>query len=173
MDQKTKRLFIIKNMIYTLAVLLAYVLQETPALFEIRGVRPVLVISAVTVIAMLEGEFSGGLFGLLGGILCDISAAHISGVAALFFLVLGCTCGLLVIYLIQPNIKTAFLLSGGFTLIYGLAAHYLIYGLWGYEGASRLLLFKTLPCAVYTAAAGALLFIPARRLHMAFEEAAK
>ena len=171
MDQKTKRLIVIKNLIYTLSVLLAFILQETPVLFEIREVRPVLVIAVVTVIAMFEGEFAGGLFGLLGGLLCDTAAAHIFGVASIFFLVLGCGCGLLVIYLIQPNRKTAFLLAFGFALIYGLASHYLIYGLWGYEGASQLIVAKTLPSALYTALAAALLLWPARKFHEYFEEA--
>lgn len=171
MDQKTKRLIVIKNLICTLAVLIAFILQETPALFEIREVRPVLVIAVVTVIAMFEGEFAGGLFGLLGGLLCDIAAAHIFGVASIFFLVLGCGCGLLVIYLIQPNRKTAFLLAFGFALVYGLASHYLIYGLWGYEGASQLILEKTLPGALYTALAAAILLWPMRKFHEYFEEA--
>ena len=132
MEQKTLRLFLWKNFIYTLLILLAYLLQETPALFPV-ALRPVLVISMVTAIAMNEGEFSGGLFGLFGGLLCDPAVFHIFGAASIFFLVLGCGCGLLIIYLIQPTVRSAFLLSGSFALIYGLAAHYLIYGMWGYE----------------------------------------
>lgn len=171
MDQKTKWLIIAKNLICVLAVLLAYILQETPALLAIKEVRPVLVISVVTLIAMFEGEFAGGLFGLFGGLLCDTAAAHIFGVASIFFLVLGCGCGLLVIYLIQPNEKTAFLLAGGFALVYGLVSHYLIYGLWGYEGAARLILVNTLPGALYTASSAALLLKPMKKFHDYFEEA--
>lgn len=121
LEQKTLRLFLWKNFIYTLLILLAYLLQETPALFP-AALRPVLVISMVTAIAMNEGEFSGGLFGLFGGLLCDTAVFHIFGAASIFFLVLGCGCGLLIIYLIQPTVRSAFLLSGSFALIYGLAA---------------------------------------------------
>lgn len=170
MEQKTLRLFIIKNIIYTVLVLVCFILQETPRLLAIGDVRPIIVISAVAAIAMNEGEFSGGLFGLLGGVLCDTAAFHIFGVAPTFFLILGCVCGLLVIYLIQPNIKTAFLLSGGFALIYGVVAHYLIYGLWGYTGANKLLIVRTFPCAVYTAIFGMGIFMFVRWIHDRFEE---
>lgn len=173
MEQKTFRLFIIKNVIYTVIVLIAYILQETPRLLALGNIRPIIVIAVVTAIAMNEGEFSGGLFGLLGGVLCDTAAFHIFGVAPIFFLVLGCTCGLMVIYLIQSNVRTAFLLTGGFTLIYGFVAHYLIYGIWGYAGANRLLLVRTLPCALYSAAFGIPAFLFVRYLQSWFEERAK
>lgn len=170
MEQKTLRLFIIKNVIYTVLVLMCYILQETPRLLVVGNVRPIVVISAVTAIAMNEGEFSGGLFGLFGGVLCDTAAFHIFGVAPIFFLTLGCVCGLLVIYLIQPNVRTAFILSGGFALVYGVVAHYLIYGLWGYAGANRLLFIRTLPCAVYTALWGMVAFVFVRWINERFEE---
>lgn len=172
MEQKTLRLFIFKNMIYTALILVCYIVQETPRLLVIGTVRPVLVISVITAIAMLEGEFAGGLFGLLGGVLCDTAAFHIFGVAPMFFLIIGCACGLLIIYLIQPNVKTAFLLCGGFALIYGFIAHYLTYGIWGYVGANRLLLTKTLPCAVYTAVFGMVAFLLVRWIYDYFEEKA-
>lgn len=172
MEQKTLRLFIWKNLIYTLLILLAYLLQETPALFP-EPLRPVLVISMVTAIAMNEGEFAGGLFGLFGGLLCDTAVFHIFGVASIFCLVLGCGCGLLIIYLIQPTVRSAFLLSGAFALIYGLAVHYLIYGMWGYDGAGRLLLTRTFPSAVSTAVFGMGCFWIVQKIHLGFEEAAR
>ncbi len=170
MEQKTLRLFIFKNVIYTILVLIGYILQETPRLLVVGNVRPVLVIAVISAIAMIEGEFAGGLFGLFGGVLCDTAAFHIFGVAPIFFLILGCACGLLVIYLVQPNVKTAFLLCGGFALIYGVIAHYLIYGIWGYAGANRLLLIKTLPSAAYTALFGVAAFLLVRWIHDRFEE---
>ncbi len=173
MEQKTLRLFIWKNLVYTLLILLAYLLQETPAPLLSPSLRPVLVISMVTGIAMNEGEFSGGLFGLFGGLLCDTAVFHPFGVASLFFFILGCGCGLLIIYLIQPTVKSAFLLCGGFALTYGLAVHYLIYGMWGYEGAGRLLLTRTIPSAISTALFGMGCFWLIQAIHLRFDEAAR
>ena len=90
MEQRTFRLMLSKNLIYTLLVLLCYVVQETPGLASLWDIRPTIVIGAVVAIAMIEGEFSGALFGLLGGILCDTAAFHLFGIATMLFLVLGC-----------------------------------------------------------------------------------
>lgn len=164
MDQKQKRLFIIKNVIYTLLMLCCYILQETPGLLEFFGVRPMLIIAIVVCIAMFEGEFFGGLYGLFGGILCDTAAFHFFGIASVLFLILGCGCGLLIIYLVQPNRRTAFLLTAAFSFVYGIISHYLIYGMWGYDGASMLILSKTIPCAIYTAVASVLIYMLMTRL---------
>ena len=168
MDQKQKRIFIIKNIIYTVLLLICYILQETPSLLDFFGVRPILVIAVIVGIAMTEGEFFGGVYGLFGGLLCDTAAFHFFGIASVLFLILGCGCGLLIIHLVQPNSKTAFLLSGAFSLIYGVISHYLIYGMWGYEGSSMLLITRTVPTAVYTAAAGVLIHIMLTKLQKRF-----
>lgn len=154
MDTRTKRLFILKNVIYVLAVTAAYVLQETPKMLEIAGVRPNLVIAAVVAIAMTEGEFTGGLYGLLGGILCDTAAFHIFGAASIVFSVLGCGCGLVTVYLVRSHWRTVVMLNAAFGLIYGTVSHYLIYGMWGYQGAGMIFLTRVLPSVVFTAAFG-------------------
>ncbi len=169
MDSKTKRLFILKNLIYTLVLILAYILQETPVLLEVMGLRPNLVIAAVTAVAMTEGEFSGGLYGLFGGILCDTAAFHIFGVASILFTVLGCGCGLVTVYLIRSNWRSALLMNFLFAFIYGSVSHYLIYGMWGYQGAGMLYLTKTLPSAVYTAALGIPVFFLLQNIDKRFK----
>ena len=162
MDTRTRRLFILKNLIYTLALILAYILQETPGAFVIAGVRPNLVIAAVVAAAMTEGEFSGGLYGLLGGILSDTAAFHIFGAGSILFTVLGCGCGLVTNYLIRSNWRTAVLMNAVFAFIYGTVSHYLIYAMWGYDGSDMLFLTKTLPSVVYTAAFGVLFYFAAQ-----------
>ncbi|MEG2174189.1 MAG: hypothetical protein RR135_01725 [Oscillospiraceae bacterium] len=168
MEQRTLRLLLLKNILYTFLLLVCYIAQETPDLLTLWGICPLPVIGVITAIAMVEGEFSGGLFGLLGGILCDTAAFHIFGVASIFFLVLGTGIGLLIICLVQPNIKSSFLLTGVFAFIYGLACHYLLYGLWGYEGSAILLLRQTLPSALLTALWGVALFWMVRAIRRSF-----
>ena len=158
MEQKARKQYTAKNLIYSLLLIMSYVLQETPGFLQIKEVRPILVIGVIVAIAMQDGELAGGLYGLFGGILCDMAAFHLFGVASMFFLVLGCCCGLLIIYLVQPNRRSAFLLTFVFALIYGVISYYLIYGMWGYEGAHKLILTKTLPCALYTAFSGIIMF---------------
>jgi len=172
-DTRTRRLFILKNLIYTLVMIFAYVLQETPGAFSIGEVRPNLVIAVVVAIAMTEGEFSGGLYGLLGGILCDTAAFHIFGAASIIFATLGCGCGLVITYLVRSNWRTAFLMNILFAFVYGISSHYLIYGMWGYQGATMLFITKTLPSVVYTAAFGIFMYVTAQYNDKRFKEAAK
>ena len=167
MEQRTLRRFVLKNIVYTLVILICYIVQETPGL-EPFGIRFVPVISAVSCIAMLEGEFSGGIFGLFAGVLCDSSAFHIFGVASILFLVLGVACGLAVIYLIQCNIRGAALLTFGFALIYLLIDYYIIYGMWGYEGAVRLIWTNVLPAVSLTVLCSVPMFYFIKKIHLYF-----
>ena len=162
MDTRTRQLFILKNLIYTLALIAVYVLQETPLALSIGGVKPNLVIAAVVAIAMAEGEFSGGLYGLLGGILCDTAAFHIFGAASILFAAMGCGCGLITVYLVRSHWRTAFLMNLLFAFVYGTASHYLIYGMWGYQGAGMLYLTETLPAVIYTSVLGVLAYFAAQ-----------
>jgi hypothetical protein len=132
MDGRTRGLFILKILIYALLIISCYILQEIPGLLEIWHVRPVLVIGAFVAIAMTEGEFYGGLYGLLGGILCDTASFHFFGVASILFLILGTASGLLVIYLIHPRPLSALLITAACTFIYSGSAYYLLYGMWDY-----------------------------------------
>ena len=171
MEQKTLKLLIIKNITYTLFILLSYIVQETPGIFS--HIHPVIVLSAVISIAMNEGEFSGGLYGLLGGLLCDTAAFHMFGVASIFFSILGCTGGLLVIYLVHPNVKSAALMSAAAAFIYSSVSYYIIYGMWGYEGSEIFYIVKSASSSVSTAVFGALIFILIRKIKLLFEKMAK
>lgn len=151
MEQRLRKLLLFKNAIYAVLLIICFVLQETPALWSIYAVRPNIVIAFITVLAMYEGEFSAAVYGLFGGLLCDMAAFHLYGVATLFFIFLGCFSGLAIIYLMQQNKRIAFLLTFGCALAYGLVTYFLIYGLWGYDNAAVLLLVRTLPSALYSA----------------------
>lgn len=151
MEQRILKYVLPKNVLYTLVILVCYIAERTPEMLTLFGIRPSLVSACVVVIAMLEGEFAGGVFGLFAGTLCDITAFHIYGIASILYLVMGVGCGLLVIHLMQENLQTVLLLTFLFSLLYGLACYYLIYGMWGYEGASSMIIVNTLPTAALSA----------------------
>lgn len=76
-------------------------------------------------IAMFEKEISGMFFGLLTGILWDISSPVTDGVFALFFTLTAFTCGLLTHYIFRNSLKAAavfttaeFVLFCGVSLIF-------------------------------------------------------
>jgi cell shape-determining protein MreD len=173
MDGRTRGLLILKGLIYALLIISCYILQEIPGLLEVWHVRPVLVIGAFVAIAMTEGEFYGGLYGLLGGILCDTAAFHFFGVASILFLILGTASGLLVIYLIHPRPISALLITAACTFIYSGSAYYLLYGMWDYPDSPYLFWTGTMPGVVYSALWGILLFLAAVRIRAFFDSRLK
>ena len=83
---------------------------------SVFGIKPNLVIPAVVCIAMVEGEFVGGLLGALGGMLLDLGAFSVFGFYSIQLLVICVAIGLLVIYLMKNNLLSAAILFGGTAL---------------------------------------------------------
>ena len=98
-----------KHLIYCFGLIFCYVLQTTPGFLQIFGVKPFLVIPAVIAIAMQEGEFTGALYGALGGMLCDMGANTFYGFYTLTLFLYGAAVGLALIYLMKNDRKTAVL----------------------------------------------------------------
>lgn len=160
MEKKTW-LIACKHCAYALMLLLLFLIQEAPSV-TLFGVRGVPVAGLFVAVAMLEDEMAGAFFGLAAGILCDTASAQVFGVASVLFLVLGCTVGLLVMYMVNSCPRSALLMSGTAGLLYGLVTHYLLYGFWDYAGSGVLLLTQTLPSALLTAGWGFLLYYAVR-----------
>ncbi|MEG2144337.1 MAG: hypothetical protein RRY40_03295, partial [Oscillospiraceae bacterium] len=89
MENKALKYLCLKNLCYVLALILAFALGEIPSGI-IFGVRALPAIPIVTAISMTEGDFYGGIYGFLAGVLMDTYAAHIFGIASIVFTILGC-----------------------------------------------------------------------------------
>lgn len=158
-----------KYLAYSLLFLLLYVLQSTPGLFGVLGVRPVLLIPAAVTLAMYEGGFTGGLFGALAGMLCDLGAFSFYGLYSLLLLCCSAAAGLLVVYLMRRTLRVAMLLTGASALLCGLLRFYFDYVLWGYTGISDIFWEQCVPMTIYTAAVSPLFFYLFRRMDRHFE----
>ena len=144
-----------KHLTYTLLLMGLYVLQATPGFLMVLGIKPLLVLPAVVCIAMQEGEYLGGIYGMVGGMFCDLSSFTYFGFNALLFLLMGVGIGLLVEYLLNNSAINALLLTLGAMVIKGLVEFFFMYGIWGYEGAGLIYLNKMIPTLIYSA-----LFVP-------------
>lgn len=72
--------------LYAAELLLLFVLQETPGLMPmLMGVKPMLVLSAVLTMAMLEDGIPAMMLGLFSGLLCDLGGGSPMGYHALVF----------------------------------------------------------------------------------------
>lgn len=163
-------ILIVKYFVLTLSFILIFIVQSTPGILQIMGVKPILLIPAMVSVAMYEGEFVGGVFGLLAGMLCDLGAFSFYGLYSMLLLLAGVFTGLMVIYWMHRSHRTALLLVFCTAALCGLIRFYFDYGLWQYEGITRLFLEQTLPGLVYTVIATPVFFWFYGRIERFFDE---
>lgn len=169
MNNKSK-ILIIKYALYVLVMILLYVLQTTPRFLTILDVKPNFVIPAAVCIAMLEGEFIGGLYGALAGILCDLGGRMLFGFNAIIIMA-SCVCvGLLFIYLLRPGVINFVLLVTGTMLLRGLLEYLLGFVMWNFENVWMVLAYMILPAVLYTSAVSPLIYYLFRWMNGKFEE---
>lgn len=159
-----------KYTVYVLIMAALYVLQSTPGLLAVSGIKPNLVIPAAVAIAVCEGEFIGGVFGTLAGILCDYGAPSLFGFNAMILLVCCVAVGLLTIYLLRPTVVNFMILLAASLLIRGLLDYLLNFYMWGYENVQLLLTGQVLPGILYSLLPAPLAYLVFSRLYEHFEQ---
>ena len=163
------KVYVLKYALYTFLFMIFAVWQSTIGLFEIFGVRPITIVPCVIAIAMFDGELIGGIFGAIGGVFCDGVLGYMVGYNGIFLLVMGTLIGLLVIYYVQNNLKTAIYFCSVVILIKGLLEWSLGYVIWGYGDNLFMLLQGTLPWCLYTIMVTPIFYILFKHLHLFFE----
>lgn len=132
-------------------VLFLYLFQVTPRLLpSIGGVLPVPLVPLTIVIAMREYEGAGAAFGLVCGLLMDITSASSMGSHAILLLLLGFFSSLLVNSLLNDTLRTALLLGATGTAIYCITHWIVTCVLSGLQGTVGFLFHRYLPVFVYT-----------------------
>ena len=160
---------VLKYVLYSLIIVLLAVLQSTPGFLSVAGIKPIFTIPAAICIAVLEGEFAGGIFCAAAGLFCDVSGAEIFGFNGLVAMLMGVSAALLVIYYMKRKLISAVLLCLAAMLIRRILSFFLFYGQWGYERVWILFLRQTLPVAVYSAAFSVLFYLLFNRIKSRFE----
>lgn len=148
--EKRKLLIRSRYLVYGAVFVFLYVLQCMPGFLEIGGVRPILLIPAAVTLAMFEGEFVGGLYGALAGLLCGLSSPMVFGFDGLLLLCLCVVSGLLVIYLLRRTLMTAYLLVGVSVTSRCCPAYFFSYAIWGYENSGDIFWHSTVWMILYT-----------------------
>jgi cell shape-determining protein MreD len=171
MINNAKLINTLKHVTYCVIFIVLYILQSTPGMLMIAGVKPVLLIPAAITLAMLEGEFVGGCYGAFAGLLCDIGGALIFGFNGFLTFLCCVGVGLLIIYLMRSTWVTCLLFVAVFMLIRGGLEFLFDFGMWGYEGAGEVFLSKALPSAIYSTLTAPLLFWLFGKIGKGFEAA--
>lgn len=163
-------IYFAKYLIYAGILFVLYVLQTSLDFIGVFDVKPNLVAPAAIGIAVFEGEFLGGLYGALAGVLCDLGGFNLFGFNAIILLISCVGVGLLIIYMLRPTVINYVLLAAGILLIRGLLDFLFNYVMWGYDNAHILLLSRILPTVLYSAAISPLLYYLFGFLHRRFQE---
>jgi hypothetical protein len=158
MDARQTRILILKHLSFILLIVVLSVVQGAPSLLKWKAVCPIPLVACSTAIAIREGPFEGGLYGLLAGIITDTWAFHFLGLASLIFLSLGVAAGVLTRLLLHSSYTSAALISAAAAFFYGFLAHQFIFSLWGYEGSQILYWQSLLPSSLFTGVWGVVLF---------------
>ncbi len=142
-------------MIYGAVIVLTTLLQSSNVGFPaILGARPFLLLPLVVSIAMHEREIPAAVFGVVTGIMWDVTSAK-EGFSALVLMLLSVTCSVLISHIMRNNIITAFVLGAGALATYQVLYIFVNIILSGAGGGLRLLFTFYLPSFVYT-----IVFIP-------------
>ena len=165
---RTTKILVFKHAVYVFFLLFCYILQTTPDLFVLAGVKPILVIPFAVVIAMQEGEFVGCIYGAVAGLLHDVNSSALFGYNALISAVCCTLIGLCVIYLVRYNLLGCLMFVSVTLFIQESIAFLFAYGMWGHEQVWKLYVFYTLPTILYSVLATIPIFAVLRWLFYRF-----
>ncbi|MEG2295273.1 MAG: rod shape-determining protein MreD [Oscillospiraceae bacterium] len=150
---------IFKHACYFIIVIIVFLAQTTPRFLEVFGIKPFLLLPLVVSIAMFEGEFIGGIYGAVAGLLLDYSATTYFGFNAMLFMV-GCVLvGLLIIHLMQRNGFNCMFFCASILLVRGILELFFRHIIWGNTGVGILFLGNTIPTIIYSVCFAPLFFI--------------
>ena len=140
----------VRVIVYSIELLVLYVLQSTSFLPAFDGARPLLLVCAAMMIALFEGDVTGMVFGVAAGLLIDMGGDEVLGFHALLLGVCGYVLGSMTMELFRTNLLVAMLAALPVcALVCGLEWVF-CYWLQGYNGAVYVLQTHYLPKAVYT-----------------------
>lgn len=141
----------VKYLVYSLELLILFVLQGTPGLIPpILGVKPVLVLGAVITIALLEPEVPALFFGLGAGLLLDLGVGSSFGLSAMITAALCCMVSVLVKKKIHVTLFSG-MTTGAMVLLVAILLDWLFrYVLAGYALPALALVDQFLPRYLYT-----------------------
>lgn len=165
---KRRRIVIFKYILYTIILVILYIIQTDPHLLYIEGIKPILVLSYAVCIAMMDGELAGGLFGLFAGLLCDTGGIIIFGFQSLIYMSACVAVGLIVIHFMQPSLTNSLIFVSVILAIRLLLEFFFYYVMWGYSQNNLILTRKLFPVLLYTVAITPLIYYLVKKMHFYF-----
>lgn len=164
-----KTAVVLKYVIYVVIILALFVMQNTPGMMQIMGIRPSFLLSAAVVFSMYEGEFSGAILAMICGLFWDFGSGGLTGSNGILFLIFGVGIGLLTTHLLRQTLGTALICCTAATLIQTLINFVFTYLIWNQAQSGMFFLTKLLPAAVYSIILSPLIYLLIRFVFKKFQ----
>lgn len=141
----------VRFLAYTIEIIVFFVLERIPNLLpSVNGVRPIILVPIVILIALFEGPNVGVVFGFFAGLLLDVGATGTFGFYAVAMTCLGFLVGNVAQKIIKFNLITSVAVAIAFTAAFYFA-HFLFKFLFlGYADAIFSIFNHYLVAMLYT-----------------------
>lgn len=151
---------LMRYLAYSLEIFILFMLQQTPGLFpEIFGARPVLLIPAAIMIAMLEPQMPAVAFGVYSGLMMDFGFGGILGINALIMVFLCYAVSTISQTVLRVNLGTAIITAVWTTAVFILLNWFFQYFLKGYTAPLYALTSRYFPRFCYTVLLSPIIFL--------------
>ncbi|WMJ21863.1 rod shape-determining protein MreD [Paludicola sp. MB14-C6] len=135
---------------YYAALIILYVLQTTPRLFQIFETKPVFILALAVAVSMFEEVMPSAVFCMITGLLWDVSSDKLLGFNAIILLICGVFISLICIYYLHTKIANALMFCSAVALLQGLIDYLFYYAAWNHSNSYMVLVLDILPTALYT-----------------------
>ncbi len=107
----------LKWFLYFASLILFFILQSTPHLFEVQKTRPLLVLPLIICISCFEHRLATIFLAIFAGFLCDFSSYNFLGFYALSITAFSAISLILTRFLLKTNLLTSIFLVMIFTIL--------------------------------------------------------
>lgn len=137
--------------IYISELFILFSLQQVPGFLpEIYGGRPILILPLMFVVSLAEGNYLSMIWGLITGLILDLSLSRFIGIQVIILGIAGYFLGRLRNKLLEINFCTFLIITLFMEPILIFARFYLIYMTRGLSDIDIAIYNHVIPCIVYT-----------------------
>lgn len=163
MQKKYRRLNLydlLRLFIYIIEFFVLYSIQQIPGFIpELFGGKPVILIPLFFTISILEGNYFSVAWGLISGLVLDISLGSYIGVQIVTMGILGYVIGKIKERFFEANIFTFLVINLLFTPLIIILRFYISYILRGFNCVDIAFYKHIIPCIIYTFAISSIVYL--------------
>ena len=156
---KVQNIKIIKWAFYAFLLLGFCLVQFTPDVMDLLGIKPVLIVPLVVIVAAFREELGSVIFAAVAGLIWDTYTSTPFGFNAFILAVFAAVVSLLVLYLVRNNLLNVLTMVLGAMILYELLRWLFFVVIFDSANAVQSLLGHTLPTVVYTMAVSPFLYL--------------